>query len=313
MIWGIVISASVGIIAIIVAVIFGLKSLKSKKPACAHKTTKIIGVGTDAPSELELLFNKRPVDEVHRTTFIFFNMGAQAIRKDDVTEDIAILFRGAEILRVPTIKARNKEPNKLVAKSVVNTEGQHLVQLDFLYLDHEDGAVVEVLHTPSEQISCEGNIIEAKAVANLGEFEEARPWPVLNRSIMTLVLAAAFVGLGLFWWFRISPSSPEMGLAFAVVLSAGVSVALGLFIGFLVSGLPQYLRCRKFPSWARGTMTEEASNLAAKGIPLEAFCFSCRTKKTIKHPQFVTLKNGRPAVRGVCPDCGAKVFRIGQT
>jgi len=26
----------------------------------------------------------------------------------------------------------------------------------------------------------------------------------------------------------------------------------------------------------------------------------------------VTLKNGKPAVKGVCPNCGTSVFRIGK-
>lgn len=45
---------------------------------------------------------------------------------------------------------------------------------------------------------------------------------------------------------------------------------------------------------------------------MEAYCFKCRIKKDIKNPQKVTLKNGRPATKGVCSTCGTKLFRIGQ-
>ncbi len=45
---------------------------------------------------------------------------------------------------------------------------------------------------------------------------------------------------------------------------------------------------------------------------MQAYCFKCRKKVDIKNPQRTTLKNGRPATRGVCPGCGTKVFRIGQ-
>jgi predicted RNA-binding Zn-ribbon protein involved in translation (DUF1610 family) len=31
----------------------------------------------------------------------------------------------------------------------------------------------------------------------------------------------------------------------------------------------------------------------------------------MKNPEKVTLKNGRPATRGACPNCGTKIFRIG--
>jgi len=45
---------------------------------------------------------------------------------------------------------------------------------------------------------------------------------------------------------------------------------------------------------------------------VQAYCFKCRKKVEIKDPHGVTLKNGRPATRGLCPTCGTKVFRIGQ-
>jgi hypothetical protein len=46
---------------------------------------------------------------------------------------------------------------------------------------------------------------------------------------------------------------------------------------------------------------------------VQAYCFKCRAKREIKNPAKITLKNGRPATRGVCPVCGTKVFRIGYS
>ena len=45
---------------------------------------------------------------------------------------------------------------------------------------------------------------------------------------------------------------------------------------------------------------------------IEAYCFKCRAKREIQNPQQVTLKNGRPATQGTCPQCNTKVFRIGR-
>ena len=44
---------------------------------------------------------------------------------------------------------------------------------------------------------------------------------------------------------------------------------------------------------------------------LKTYGFKCRTKVKIKNPKLVILKNGRPAIKGVCLVCGAKIFRIG--
>ena len=44
----------------------------------------------------------------------------------------------------------------------------------------------------------------------------------------------------------------------------------------------------------------------------QAYCVKCRKKVEIKNPKQVTLKNKLPAIQGVCPACGSKVFRIGK-
>ena len=46
---------------------------------------------------------------------------------------------------------------------------------------------------------------------------------------------------------------------------------------------------------------------------MQAFCLKCRTKREMRNPQPVTLKNGRPATQGSCPVCGTKMYRIGKS
>jgi hypothetical protein len=49
-------------------------------------------------------------------------------------------------------------------------------------------------------------------------------------------------------------------------------------------------------------------SMAAK----EGYCVKCKAKKDIKDPKDITMKNGRPATQGLCPDCGTKIFKIGK-
>ena len=44
---------------------------------------------------------------------------------------------------------------------------------------------------------------------------------------------------------------------------------------------------------------------------MEAYCVKCRSKREIRNPQAITMKNGKPATSGTCPTCNTKVFRIG--
>jgi len=46
---------------------------------------------------------------------------------------------------------------------------------------------------------------------------------------------------------------------------------------------------------------------------MQAYCMKCRTKREMKDAKAITMKNGRPATQGVCPVCGTKMFRIGQS
>jgi len=42
------------------------------------------------------------------------------------------------------------------------------------------------------------------------------------------------------------------------------------------------------------------------------YCVKCRDKREIQGVEPTTLKNGKPAVKGTCPTCSTKIFRIGK-
>lgn len=46
---------------------------------------------------------------------------------------------------------------------------------------------------------------------------------------------------------------------------------------------------------------------------MEAYCVKCKQKREIKDSQAVFTKTGTPAVSGLCPVCGTKLFRMGRT
>ena len=43
------------------------------------------------------------------------------------------------------------------------------------------------------------------------------------------------------------------------------------------------------------------------------YCLKCKAKRDMKEgsEQVITMKNGKPAVKGECPVCGTKMFKIG--
>ena len=45
---------------------------------------------------------------------------------------------------------------------------------------------------------------------------------------------------------------------------------------------------------------------------VEAYCVKCKAKKEMQNATAVTMKNGKPAMKGVCPSCGTGMYRIGK-
>jgi hypothetical protein len=60
--------------------------------------------------------------------------------------------------------------------------------------------------------------------------------------------------------------------------------------------------------------TKICPNFEAKRLQIQeasvaqGYCVKCKAKKEIANAQEITMKNGRPAIQGVCPDCGTKIF-----
>ncbi len=47
-------------------------------------------------------------------------------------------------------------------------------------------------------------------------------------------------------------------------------------------------------------------------MAVQAYCVKCKTKRDMKDPKQIKMKNGRPAVTGTCTVCGTKMFKIGE-
>ena len=45
-------------------------------------------------------------------------------------------------------------------------------------------------------------------------------------------------------------------------------------------------------------------------IQYEAYCFKCKAKKIVQNPEIAKMKTGMNTVRGTCPDCGGKMYKI---
>jgi len=49
----------------------------------------------------------------------------------------------------------------------------------------------------------------------------------------------------------------------------------------------------------------------ADELKVTGYCVKCKEKRDMNEAKEIKMKNGKPAVQGVCPNCGTKMFKIG--
>lgn len=228
-------------ITTIIALIVAIRLTKRRKPVWAYETTKIVGLGSDAPPELKLMFGGVPVTDVYQTSLLFFNKGTDIINKDDVTDNVTIHFKGARILRQPSIRATSNDKVRFSARQVIK-EGNNAVELGFLYLAPNDGALIEVMHTESQDVFPTGNIKGVHIVA-AGKFDPSEKRPSIVKlavsSTLTVIILAVIIMQNLLI-FRLDPD-----------IASAVYLFLGMAVFVLISDTLELVRYRRFPTWSR--------------------------------------------------------------
>ena len=87
-----------------------------------------------------------------------------------------------------------------------------------------------------------------------------------------------------------------------------VGLAAGIFLVWYYLNSQQRQKAQPAPQ-------EERSPSPAQAEPepqVEGYCVRCKGRRVMQSPYATTTKTGRPAIRGTCPVCGARMFKMGQ-
>lgn len=239
--WKFIVTIFVAVIFGVTAIVQGFKLVRKKKPSWAYQTQKLIGLGSNAPPELKLTFGDVPVKEVFSTKFIFFNNGKEPIRTiDDVIKPITIRFGNAQILREPFIRPSNNEI-EFISKRV-----NDCIEIGFKYLDYQDGAVVEILHTASDRPVCQGKIISTRRISYLGEFETSS-FTTLEKVLAGLLIPCLIIEAISIVLLRTHNTIFSSDSSLFGVINFIASATLGMNIPSAI----KFFQVSKFPSWSR--------------------------------------------------------------
>ncbi len=231
----------------VMAILIPLKLHKKQKPIWSYKAVEITPFRRDTPPHLKLFYKNTQVDSVYRTRLIFFNKGKQVIDRKDVTEKIAIKFQGSKILCKPDI-IPNKEAIQFSAKRTLKGKDSFL-QLDFRYLGHNDGAVIDILHTKAEKIDkCSGDLKEVD-ITKMEGFDQHLPPFYRSQYVMTPIIMVSMTIILLNMVMRTEELYSKIQEDRTILPMIIGVIALSAIL--LVFGLIKQLSHRRFPTWSR--------------------------------------------------------------
>lgn len=238
-----IITVVLAIVGWVMAAFFGVRFVKRRKPVWAYRTIPIIGINSRTPPEFKLFYNDRSVEAAYRTLAIFFNAGNQTIEASDIRKQITLVFENSKILREPNVNARDPDTGFSAAWSTGAERSE--VKLDFKCLEHNDGAVIEVIHDGKGRGSCDGRIKETKEIAFLGSFSPPDP----RKSPPSLIggFVASLVFLVVLVWAVMSGANQLTGEPVDAFMTGLLFAVFGLMFWQNVDTL---LKRRRFPVWS---------------------------------------------------------------
>ena len=234
----------IGTILGIVGIVLSVKSIKKKVPTYSIKSVNVISDYTSKYENLAVSYKDKIVENFTVSKVLFYNRGSETITKQDI-DTIAPLKISSETCDI--LDASILQVNKTSNNFRINLDrGKEYVYIGFDYLDKNQGAVIQVVHTglSSDDLVLEGDI---KGVQKLYQVQPES----LIKNIKLSPNATRFVWIAIFFalifWFEIgnvrllmnSGNFIFMVASFVVIILGGTATLMPIFL--IIDGIRQSL------------------------------------------------------------------------
>jgi len=233
----------IGIISIVIAY---RVSRIGPRPVFQYRSINLIEKEKQAlPSDVEIFFGGKKVSRLTKTYIIFWNSGKSTLYGKDIVDDNPLRFsfgKDAEILRARIPKI-TKKMNKFEAR--INPKSPNEVIINFDYLDPNDGAVIEILHTSIQRTpECKGTIRGVpNGILNWGRLPYNVFLTMLQKAFLSVLslLCLFFLGIRIFFVGILDHESELVILGLLYLISAS-SLCL-----YLIPASPLCIYRRRYP------------------------------------------------------------------
>lgn len=160
-----ILTLSTAVVGIVFSYLLFVKSKRNKEPCWDVKSNNLIRNFSSNIPKLEILYGKEKVENLTVSRIIFWNNGAETLERSHIViaNPLRISVKqGVKILDAEVLVSNNPHSDFSLIKS--NDELSARIELE--YLDKNDGAVIQIIHTgvSSIDISIDGSIKGVKRI-----------------------------------------------------------------------------------------------------------------------------------------------------
>jgi hypothetical protein len=192
-------SVTIGVIGLILAIVFYFKSKRVKKPFYSKVSINLLKRELKRIGNIEVKYLNQSVDDFTITKLVFWNGGHDTINKSDVPENSLlkiepqqeIIIYGAELLY---------QTDKSNDFNIIHDKENNTVLIDFDYMDFNQGGIIKILHSgdSSSNLNLIGKI---KGVGNIKYIPDERLDTTSSfyiGKVVFFLIGAIFIGLAVY-------------------------------------------------------------------------------------------------------------------
>ena len=152
------IGAAIGLAGIIIGTILTLSLRPRPRLAVQFNTLYLVGPNAALPDGIEFLFKGNKVPKVTLSRIALWNIGNTTISGDQIvgSDPLRIVVSENGSVLETSILHRTRQANDVVCILRPNTEGE--VECRFDYLDPQDGALIQIIHTGTSRLGVLGTL-----------------------------------------------------------------------------------------------------------------------------------------------------------
>lgn len=236
----------IGLVGIMTAGITYLLTRNRARLAYRYVGGRLIGSSSDGiPADIIVHYRGKKIERLTRSLVVFWNAGERTILADDIVahDPLRLIFYENSFVLSATILKQSRPVTQCNAE--IDIEHPNQVKFKFSFLDANDGAVIEVLHTSDKhQPEIQGTIRGLpKGIQYFGriagkmsilEASRLRASPI---KIAWIALATGLIttlaGLLVPWENSENCSSLNQTAKFSITIAGCVYIALGIILIFI--------------------------------------------------------------------------------